>query len=79
VHRPPATGYESECFKILAPIEECLATHSRRRRVRWCDAAHACRDDYVCLRVPGLLPHEGACAPPYFAFQTRVDGPLLDR
>jgi hypothetical protein len=75
----PASGYETDCFPIAVPIETCLRTHSARRRVRACDASRPCRDDYACARVPGLPPDEGACVPPYFVFQARVDGPVLDR
>ena len=75
----PASGYETDCFPLAVPIEKCLETHSARRIVRGCDATHPCRDDYACARVPGLPPREGACVPPYFVFQARVDGPVLDR
>ena len=75
----PASGYETDCFPIAVPIEQCLVTHVARRRVRGCDSSHPCRDDYACARVPGLGPDEGACVPPYFVFQARVDGPILDR
>jgi hypothetical protein len=75
----PAAGYETDCFPTRQPIEQCLLTHVARRKVRFCDAGHGCRDDYACARVPGLGPHEGARVPPYFVFQARVDGPLLDR
>ena len=75
----PATGYEADCFRLPIPIEQCLPTRSLRRGVRWCDAQNPCRDDYACGRVPGLPPDQGACVPPYFVFQTRVDGPVLDR
>jgi hypothetical protein len=75
----PASGYETDCFPLAVPIEKCLETHSARRVVRGCDATHPCRDDYACARVPSLPPTEGACVPPYFVFQARVDGPVLDR
>jgi hypothetical protein len=75
----PGTGYETDCLQLPLPIEECVRTRSLRRLIRRCDAAHGCRDDYACARVPGLPPDEGACVPPYFVFQTRVDGPILDR
>ncbi len=75
----PATGYEMDCMLLRVPIEKCIETHTLRRRVARCDAQHACRDDFLCARVPGLPPTEGACVPSYFVFQTRVDGPLLDR
>ncbi|HEY8074969.1 MAG TPA: hypothetical protein VIF62_12685 [Labilithrix sp.] len=75
----PSSGYETDCFPKPIPIEKCLETHFARRIVRGCDAAHPCRDDYACARVPGLAANEGACVPPYFVFQARVDGPMLDR
>ena len=75
----PASGYESECFLTQQPIEQCLLTHVARRRVRACDEDNPCRDDYGCARVPGAPTGLGACVPPYFVFQARVDGPALDR
>jgi hypothetical protein len=75
----PASGYETDCFPQRIPIEKCLETHFARRIVRGCDPKNPCRDDYACARVPGLPPTEGACVPPYFVFQARVDGPVLDR
>jgi hypothetical protein len=75
----PAAGFEVDCFAPSAPLEACVASHSNRKRVRACDAAHSCRDDYACARVPGAPPGLGACVPPYFLFQARVDGPLPDR
>src|SRR5262249_51985921 len=75
----PASGYESDCFLKPVSIEECLKTHSARRRVHACDAEHPCRDDFACARVPGGPPGAGACVPPYFVFQARIDGPITDR
>ena len=75
----PTSGYESECFLTPQPIEQCLLTHVARRWVRTCDAENPCRDDYGCARVSGAPAGIGACVPPYFVFQARVDGPALDR
>jgi hypothetical protein len=75
----PLSGFESDCFVTARPIEECLREHVVRRRVRACDAGHPCRDDHACARVAGAAPDRGACVPPYFVLQARVDGPLLDR
>jgi hypothetical protein len=75
----PLAGFESDCFMSLEPIEECLKTHVARRVVRACDAATPCRGDYGCARVGSAPPGKGACVPPYFVFQARVDGPRLDR
>ena len=75
----PAAGYEADCFLGREPIESCLERHYARARVALCNAHAPCRDDYGCARVPGAPPGTGACVPPYFIFQARVDGPLLDR
>jgi hypothetical protein len=75
----PSSGYEAECFTKRVPVEECLKRHFVSARIATCDATRPCRDDYACARVPGAPPSSGACIPPYFVFQLRVDGPLLDR
>jgi hypothetical protein len=75
----PAAGYEADCFLGREPIEQCLVRHFVTARVAKCDARTPCRDDYGCARVPGAPPGVGACVPPYFIFQARVDGPVLDR
>lgn len=75
----PAAGYEADCFLSREPVERCLRRHVTNARVSTCDAQHSCRDDYACARVPGAPDGVGACVPPYFVFQVRVDGPVLDR
>jgi hypothetical protein len=75
----PAAGYEADCFTSREPVEKCLERHLATALVASCDATTPCRDDYGCARVPGAPPGTGACVPPYFLFQARVDGPLLDR
>jgi hypothetical protein len=75
----PLAGFESDCFTKNEPIEACLSTHSVKRVVRACDAQAPCRDDFGCARVGGAPQGTGACVPPYFVFQARVDGPRLDR
>lgn len=75
----PAAGYESDCFPTDVPIETCIKTHIAKRRVRACDQKHPCRDDFACVRVPNAPAGTGACVPPYFVFQARVDGPRTDR
>lgn len=75
----PSAGYEADCFQSREPIEACLERHYTNARVARCDRSTPCRDDYGCARVPGAPPGVGACVPPYFIFQARVDGPLLDR
>lgn len=75
----PAPGYESDCFFTKEPIEKCMSHNAVPRRVAHCDLTHPCRADLACARVAGLPEGEGACVPPYFLFQARVDGPALDR
>lgn len=75
----PAAGYEADCFYSREPVERCLRRHVMNAKVATCDAEHSCRDDYACARVPGAPEGVGACVPPYFVFQVRVDGPTLDR
>lgn len=72
----PMSGYENDCFRTNEPIERCIVKRLGLSRVRACDPDHACRDDYACARVRG---GHGACVPPYFVFQARVDGPRTDR
>jgi len=75
----PAAGYEAECFNSKQPVEACLRNHLIPVFVASCDGGHPCRADYGCARIPGAPDGVGACVPPYFIFQARVDGPLLDR
>jgi hypothetical protein len=74
----PMSGYEEVCFRTNEPIEKCLASRVSPSLVRACDADHPCRDDYACARVTATATR-GACVPPYFVFQARVDGPRADR
>ena len=40
--------------------------------LRACSRSAPCRDDYICAGTAD--PEKGACIPPYFVFQFRVDG-----
>jgi hypothetical protein len=75
------SGYEETCFPLDEPIEDCVRKQALVAAVttRACSADEPCRDDYGCLRYPGSAPGTGACVPPYFLFDFRVDGPRLDR
>jgi hypothetical protein len=75
------SGYENICFPLKEPIEDCVQKQGLVQDVttRACSADTPCRDDYGCLRYPGSAPGTGACVPPYFLFDFRVDGPRLDR
>lgn len=50
---------------------QCLATTTRPGALRRCSRERPCRDDYVCAAT---ADGSGACLPPYFSFQLRVDG-----
>jgi hypothetical protein len=58
------------CVARGRPFAECLESHVRPAGLRACSADQPCRDDYVCARTE----RGGACIPPYFVFQLRVDG-----
>ncbi|SFQ41146.1 hypothetical protein SAMN05216567_115133 [Variovorax sp. OK605] len=64
----------NSCLAAKKPFGECLARHSRPGNLRSCSAGQACRDDYICAQADGQPEGHGACIPPYFLFQMRVDG-----
>jgi hypothetical protein len=78
-----ATGAVCGNIAILDPFNACLGRggafidcvrdNVTPAGLRPCDADTPCRDDYVCARAKG----GGACIPPYFVFQLRVDGHTL--
>ena len=61
------------CVARGEPFFDCLANNVRPAGFRACDANSPCRDDYICTRGNGQRAR-GACIPPYFLFQMRVDG-----
>ncbi|WP_342379533.1 hypothetical protein NVS55_08660 [Myxococcus stipitatus] len=75
------SGYEQVCFPLEEPIEDCVRKRGlvAAMTTRACSVDEPCRDDYGCGRYPGSAPGTGACVPPYFLFDFRVDGPRLDR
>jgi hypothetical protein len=75
---PFGEGSEFDGFtKCLAvhdqPFDRCLADDTHPTWLAACDRDRPCRDDYLCVRVPESAG-AGACLPPYFLFQVRVDG-----
>jgi hypothetical protein len=75
---PSAKGL-TRCLTVeRRPFKECLATTMNPALLRSCDATRPCRDDYACMRVKDGPSDVGACMPPYFAFQARVDGHMFD-
>lgn len=61
----------NDCLAQGRPFEGCIVNNSRPAGLRRCGAEARCRDDYVCAKTAS---GEGACMPPYFLFQLRVDG-----
>lgn len=64
----------NQCLAANKPFGECLAKHTRPGNLRSCSAQQPCRDDYICAQAEGQPEGRGACIPPYFLFQMRVDG-----
>ncbi len=64
----------NQCLAANRPFGECLAKHTRPGQLRSCSAQQPCRDDYICAQAEGAAAGRGACIPPYFLFQMRVDG-----
>ncbi len=67
-------GAFNQCLAANRPFGECLARHTRPGNLRSCSAGEPCRDDYICAQAGGQPEGRGACIPPYFLFQMRVDG-----
>jgi hypothetical protein len=61
----------NECLASRRPFAKCLSDNVRPATLQSCDAQTACRDDYICSRTASGA---GACIPPYFLFQLRLDG-----
>ncbi|KYF91074.1 hypothetical protein BE20_15835, partial [Sorangium cellulosum] len=61
----------NRCLARGTPFTECLGRHVAPAGLRRCSSEAPCREDYVCARTSS---GEGACIPPYFLFQLRVDG-----
>lgn len=59
------------CLAKGEVFSACLQAHTRPGALQACDQTHACRSDYICTRT---AQGTGACIPPYFLFQLRVDG-----
>jgi hypothetical protein len=61
-------------------FKTCLDKNTQDSTLRACDLNRPCRDDYVCLATKETLTTgRGACLPPYFLFQFRVDGHPLEQ
>jgi len=69
-------GGFNACIGACKPFAECAAGGPRAVR-KACSATNPCGQDYVCSAVPDAPAGIGACLPPYFIFQARVDGDLF--
>ncbi len=67
-------GGFNQCLAANKPFGECLNQHTRPGQLRSCSAQQPCRDDYICAQTEDFSKGQGACIPPYFLFQMRVDG-----
>jgi hypothetical protein len=63
----------NNCLARAEPFSKCLAENVAPSGLRACSTAKPCRDDYICVQNGGGTTG-GACIPPYFLFQLRVDG-----
>jgi hypothetical protein len=71
-----ADGFQN-CLRSKRTFAECTHDHVFGAGLRACDAENPCRQDYVCVR--SRKPGVGACVPPYFVYQLRLDGYPLPR
>ncbi len=63
----------NRCLATAANFKTCFTDrHTDRVGLRECDSAKPCRDDYICVATADRT--SGACLPPYFMMQFRVDG-----
>lgn len=70
-----AAGRFNECLASAANFKKCFDTQGQYTEfvgLRECDTMMPCRDDYMCIATRDRTT--GACLPPYFMMQFRVDG-----
>ncbi len=70
-----AAGRFNTCLAASANFKKCFDTAGQYTEfvgLRECDTAMPCRDDYMCISTRDRTT--GACLPPYFMMQFRVDG-----
>jgi hypothetical protein len=61
----------NDCLAARRAFADCLRDNVRPGALKACGETEPCRDDFICARTPA---GKGACIPPYFLFQLRVDG-----
>jgi hypothetical protein len=60
------------CLRGTESYQACASKFVFGVGLQPCDDEHACRQDYVCTRTRHA--ETGACLPPYFVYQLRLDG-----
>ncbi len=66
-----------ECLRGKQSLAACAKRYVFGVEAAACDDQRACRQDYVCMRTSRA--DVGACLPPYFVYQLRLDGYPLKR
>jgi hypothetical protein len=61
----------NRCLAAHKPFAGCLRENVRPAALKACSEVEPCRDDFICART---ADGQGACIPPYFLFQLRIDG-----
>lgn len=70
--RTAGTAFNS-CLATSKNFKSCFGeAHTDLVGLRECDKSMPCRDDYICIATADA--NSGACLPPYFMMQFRVDG-----
>ncbi len=67
-------GFNDCLARRKETFDACLRKNVRPGAMRSCSEAEPCRDDAICARLEGASSGQGACIPPYFLFQLRIDG-----
>jgi hypothetical protein len=65
------------CLRSRQTFAACAERHVFGAGLRACSADEPCRQDYVCVR--SRKQGTGACVPPYFVYQLRLDGYPIPR
>jgi hypothetical protein len=65
----------NSCLGRQEAFESCILNNTRPGALRACSEQRPCREDYICATMPNGA---GGCIPPYFLFQMRVDGHVLN-
>jgi hypothetical protein len=69
-----ADGFNKCVREQSGDFQTCFAKFTAKAGLRRCNKMKPCRDDYLCVATVRDNAGDGACLPPYFMFQFRVDG-----